>query len=290
MERVNLPSVNGSAEDEGLTGNMSLLSIVEDFFAAFSHLSNLVVYDQPQDVLGSVPDIDGEVVTLTLLPRSRWQTLLNLDVIQVSIARLASCFAYSADLNFSAETSQKSLQKPRRRHPFSYPHFQELIRGSWFRKKDRKRRRRVDRRNQPQLPKVSFQKNCRRNQRREIVGVTSTYDDRRLTSLTDDAFFTFAKSLSPAAVDLEIRSLVTVQDLSIFLNALTQRLKSRRDFEAVQTYLNLFLRVHGEMLIQSTELRSDMEALLLLQRQESSRLLDSISSCLGTLAFVRDTI
>ena len=124
--------------------------------------------------------------------------------------------------------------------------------------------------------------NCRRH--------TSTHDDRRLMSLTDEAFFAFAKSLSPAAVDLEIRSLVTVQDLRIFLNALSQRLKSRRDFEAVQTYLNLFLRVHGEILIQSAELRSDLEALLLLQRQESSRLLDSISSCLGTLAFVRDTI
>lgn len=107
---------------------------------------------------------------------------------------------------------------------------------------------------------------------------------------TDEVFFAFAKSLSPAAVDLEIRSLVAVQDLSLFLNALAQRLKSRRDFEAVQTYLNLFLRVHGEMLIQSTELRGDLEALLLVQKQESSRLLDSISSCLGTLAFVRDTI
>ena len=173
MERVNFPSVNGSAEDEGLTGNISLLSTVEDFFAAVSHLSNLVVHDQPQDVLGSVPDIDDEVVTLTLLPRSRWQTLLNLDVIQVRIARVASCFAYSTDLNFSAETSQKSLQKPRRRHPFSYPHFQELKRASWFRRKERKRRRRVDRKNQPQLPKVSFQKNYHRNQRREIVGVAS---------------------------------------------------------------------------------------------------------------------
>ena len=155
MERVNLPSVNGSAEDEGLTGSMSLSSIVEDFFAAFSHLSNLVVYDQPQDVLGSVPDIDGEVVTLTLLPRSRWQTLLNLDVIQVRIARLVSCFAYSTDLNFSAETSQKSLQKPRRKHPFSYPHFQVLKHGSWSKKKDKKRRRRGDRRKPPQMPKAS---------------------------------------------------------------------------------------------------------------------------------------
>jgi U3 small nucleolar RNA-associated protein 21 len=108
--------------------------------------------------------------------------------------------------------------------------------------------------------------------------------------LPDEAFFTFAKSLSPAAADLEIRSLVTVQDLSIFLCALSQRLKSRRDFEAVQTYLNVFLRMHGEMLVSKPELRNDLDAFLSLQRQESSRLLDSISSCLGTLAFVRDAL
>ena len=28
------------------------------------------------------PQLDGELVTFTLLPRSRWQTLLNLEVIQ----------------------------------------------------------------------------------------------------------------------------------------------------------------------------------------------------------------
>lgn len=268
----------------------SQLPIADVSFAALSHLSSLVVYDQPQDVLGSLPDVDGEVVTLTLLPRSRWQTLLNLDVIQVSIPYHPSFLRIQLILDISAETSQKSLQKPRRRHRSSYPHFQVLKRGSWFKKKDRKRRHRGDRTKPPQMPEASSQTNYYRNQRRAIVCVTSPHDDHRLTSITDEKFFDFAKSLSPAAVDLEIRSLVVVQDLSIFLNALAQRLKSRRDFEAVQTYLNLFLRVHGEMLIQSTELRGDMEALLLLQKQESSRLLDSISSCLGTLAFVRDTI
>ena len=106
----------------------------------------------------------------------------------------------------------------------------------------------------------------------------------------DESFFTFAKSLSPAAADLEIRSLATSQDLSLFLHALSQRLKSHRDFEAVQTYLNLFLRVHGELLVSDHELRTDLEAFLPLQRQESTRLLDSIASCLGTLAFVRDTL
>jgi len=238
MERVNLPSVSGSAEDE-----------------AFSHLSNLVVYDQPQDVLGSVPDIDGEVVTLTLLPRSRWQTLLNLDVIQ-----------------------RRNKPKEPPKAPEKAPFFLPTLPGV-------ETRFVVQEKGQETTPTHRSEKSA--------ATVQSVFSEKLSEEPKEgnyDAFFAFAKSLSPAAVDLEIRSLVTVQDLSIFLNALIQRLKSRRDFEAVQTYLNLFLRVHGEMLIQSTELRGDMEALLLLQKQEGSRLLDSISSCLGTLAFVRDTI
>ena len=48
-------------------------------------LSALVVHDQPEDDnFALMPELEGEVVTLTHLPRSRWQTLLNLDVIQVS--------------------------------------------------------------------------------------------------------------------------------------------------------------------------------------------------------------
>ena len=52
-------------------------------FLALEDLSALVVHDHSQDVSGPMPDLEGEVVTLTHLPRSRWETLLNLDVIQV---------------------------------------------------------------------------------------------------------------------------------------------------------------------------------------------------------------
>lgn len=238
VERVNLPSVSGSAEDEAL-----------------SHLSSLVVYDQHQDVLGTLPDVDSEVVTLTLLPRSRWETLLNLDVIQ-----------------------RRNKPKEPPKAPEKAPFFLPTLPGV-------ETRFVVQEKGQEKTPTRRSDKNA--------ANARSVFSEKLSQEPKEgnyEAFFAFAKSLSPAAVDLEIRSLVTVQDLSIFLNALTQRLKSRCDFEAVQTYLNLFLRVHGEMLVQSTELRGDMEALLLPQKQESSRLLDSISSCLGTLAFVRDTI
>ncbi len=53
-----------------------------DSLLALDALSALTVQDKPADVFSTPPQLDGELVTFTLLPRSRWQTLLNLEVIQ----------------------------------------------------------------------------------------------------------------------------------------------------------------------------------------------------------------
>jgi U3 small nucleolar RNA-associated protein 21 len=106
--------------------------------------------------------------------------------------------------------------------------------------------------------------------------------------LSDEDFFHYAKSLSPAAIDLEIRTLVTIDHLRTFLHALDQRLRSRRDFEVVQTFQNVFLRMHGDVAIANEELLPSLEALRRTQKQESERLFDLIASSLGTLSFIRD--
>ena len=96
--------------------------------------------------------------------------------------------------------------------------------------------------------------------------------------------------LSPAALELELRSLVTIDDLSLFINALSQRLLSHRDFEAVQALQAVFLRMHGEVLIANPELQPKLEGLMKVQRKESQKVLELIASSLGTLGFVRDTL
>jgi hypothetical protein len=55
-------------------------------FLALSALSALTVNDTPTDVFSTPPQLDGELITLTLLPRARWQTLLNLEVIHVRLS------------------------------------------------------------------------------------------------------------------------------------------------------------------------------------------------------------
>ena len=111
-----------------------------------------------------------------------------------------------------------------------------------------------------------------------------------LTCLPDEVFFNYAKMLSPAALDLELRSLVTLDSLTLFINALTQRLVSHRDFEAVQAMQNVFLRMHGDILIANSEMRPELEKLAEVQRKESQRVLELVASSLGTLGFVRDTL
>ena len=106
----------------------------------------------------------------------------------------------------------------------------------------------------------------------------------------DNEFFDYTKTLTPAAVDLEIRSLVTIENLRTFMVALTQRLRSRRDFEAVQTYQSVFLKTHGEVLVENAELLETMEELLSVQKAESERVLDLVTSSLGTLDFVREVL
>lgn len=105
-----------------------------------------------------------------------------------------------------------------------------------------------------------------------------------------DAFFTHLKSLSPSSTDLEIRSLVSLAHLERFLVALTQRLLSHRDFEAVQTYLAMFLRIHGDVLIENWhELGAALRNVKAAQDKESRRLSDMTMYALGTLAFLRST-
>ena len=99
----------------------NLFSLSDDFHSALELLSALTVEDQHQNLFTTPQDLDGDLVTLTLLPRSRWQTLLNLEVIQViSIAIHVLYRLLIIGIHIiSNETNQKSHRNPQNRLPFS---------------------------------------------------------------------------------------------------------------------------------------------------------------------------
>ncbi|CAA7270921.1 unnamed protein product [Cyclocybe aegerita] len=238
---VSLPSMQGDAEDEALEA-----------------LSSLQVSETPVDVFSTPPQLDGELITLTLLPRSRWQTLLNLEVIQ-----------------------QRNKPKEPPKAPEKAPFFLPTLPG-------------VETRFAPPIKEP--EKEAKKSGRRLTTGMNgneSAFYQKLAAEEKDDdydSFFNYAKMLSPAALDLEIRSLTTLDSLSLFINALTQRLRSHRDFEAVQAMQNVFLRIHAEVLMANPEMLSDLDNLTEVQQKESRRVLELIASSLGTLGFVRDTL
>ena len=55
--------------------------------------------------------------------------------------------------------------------------------------------------------------------------------------------------------------------------------------------MKVFLQVHGEVLIENgEELGEAMRELEVVHRKESQRVLELVTSSLGTLGFVRDTL
>ncbi len=56
---------------------------------------------------------------------------------------------------------------------------------------------------------------------------------------------------------MDTREPETVDERTLFIKALTSRLKMKRDYELVQAWMNVFLRLHGDDLL--TSLRSSTQ-------------------------------
>jgi len=115
-----LPSLQGIAEDEG-NYLFDFALVVLTKVTALDGLSPLSLQNRPPaDVFSTPPKLEGDLITLTLLPRSRWQTLLKLEVIQVGF-NLAFCLA-SADIMYVQQRNKpKEPPKAPEKAPFFLP-------------------------------------------------------------------------------------------------------------------------------------------------------------------------
>lgn len=117
-----------------------------------------------------------------------------------------------------------------------------------------------------------------------------------------EPFIEHLKSLTPAKADLEIRSLnPRVQEgrseLSTFIAALTSRLELKRDFELVNAWMSVFLRIHADTVVQCSEQmageHSSLRDALVLwsqkQEQEGKRLSRLVGYSRGVAGFLRSS-
>jgi U3 small nucleolar RNA-associated protein 21 len=121
-------------------------------------------------------------------------------------------------------------------------------------------------------------------------------------------FIDYFKSLSPGKIDLEIRSL-NIQllpdgycELVSFVNALTERLRLRKDFELANAWMAVVLKVHSDLIWGDGDLSSaasdkDLVGALRTalmgwkqeQESEARRLSELMGYCRGIVGFLRSS-
>lgn len=110
-------------------------------------------------------------------------------------------------------------------------------------------------------------------------------------------FVDHLKSLPPAQADLELRSLAPDRgELALFVCAMTSRLRARRDYELVQAWMTVFLRLHGSTAVETDadedgdldDFASALAEWRAVQEQERSRLDALVGYCSGVVGFLRN--
>ncbi|PYH40232.1 rRNA-processing protein UTP21 [Aspergillus saccharolyticus JOP 1030-1] len=242
--------------------------------AAFCEEKEQVEGDGP---LPTVDQLSGNMVTLSVVPKSKWQTFLHLNLIK-------------------ERNKPKEAPKAPVKAPFFLPsHFESSTAAT-----DTTRKSEVTVAERSRISKI---------QRSGESGITSSKFTNLLqaghVSNDFDPFIEHLKSLAPAKADLEIRSLGPQRqagrsELSIFVVALTYRLNQRRDFELVNAWMAVFLRVHADSVADCSKSDGDdgddsdplRRALLVwsrAQRREAQRLAELVGYCRGVVGFMRST-
>jgi U3 small nucleolar RNA-associated protein 21 len=184
--------------------------------------------DENEDITPStIGQLSADLVTLSLVPKARWQTLLHLDTVR-------------------ARNKPKEPPKKPEATPFFLPTLMDNTTSE----------------NPPLLP-VATKEPASRISRiaNPAAAATTTFTSLLQTySQTADPEppLRYLSSLAPSAADMAIRTLDPAPpytELVLFIRLLTARLKQRRDYELVQTWMAVVLRCHTSVVAESSEIR-----------------------------------
>ena len=208
--------------------------------------------------------LSEDLLTLSLLPKSRWQTLLHLDDIRARNKPIEPPKApEKAPFFLSSALSAAGPLKPTT----------DLANGS---------NHTLER---SHITKIQH----------SLVSNDSVFS-RLLASFADNLdpdasnVMSHLTGLSPSQMDLEIRSL-TLPELVPFVTALTARLRQKKDFEVVNSFMACFLRMHGDVVQDpgAGELKMAMRMWNQVMRKEEERLGDLVGYCKGVVEFLRSS-
>ncbi|KAJ2835623.1 rRNA-processing protein utp21 [Coemansia sp. 'formosensis'] len=229
LRQIN-PNIETTADDAALLALPTTAGLSADDDEQLAELA-----DEPEGVYLAAEQLTDNMVTLSSLPKSKWQTLLNLATI-------------------------KKRNKPEMapKAPELAPFFLPTVPGT-----------------EPRFDLEAKTDESEKPVERSRISTASAVSGlaralyRAQETLAYAAVFDYLKELNPSAIDLELRTLPVDDDLravKAFVQACTAHLRSKRDFELVQAYLQVFLNVFGDIIKANAE---ELEHLLVELRKES---------------------
>jgi U3 small nucleolar RNA-associated protein 21 len=214
----------------------------------------------------TVPIMDQlseKITTLSLVPKSRWQTLLHLDVIR-------------------ARNKPKEAPKAPEKAPFFLPSLGQDKAAT------------ADNALAPLTQEPSSRISSSALASRSSAA-SSTNEFTKLLALAADTsehtpLLAYLSSLPPSAADIAIRTLDTTEpytELRTFIQSLTARLKERRDYELIQAWMSVFLRLHGDVVVKEASLIGELKKWQEEAKRERERVGGLVGYSVGVVGWVR---
>ncbi|XP_059651888.1 U3 small nucleolar RNA-associated protein 21 homolog [Cornus florida] len=223
-----------------------------------------------------IPDL----VTLSLLPKSQWQSLINLDLIKAR---------------------NKPIEPPKKpeKGPFFLPSIPSLSGEILFKP----------------IESVNEEKDTQGNElekgRRKADSLASRFL-QLLQSSSDlknfSAFTDYLKSLSSSTLDMELRMLQIIDDdnddgddeqeankrpelhfIELLLDYFIHEISCRNNFEFIQAIVRLFLKIHGETVRRQSNLQDKARKLLEIQSAVWQKVDRSFQSARCMVAFLSNS-
>lgn len=222
--------------------------------------------DQEQDET-TVPIMDQlseGITTLSLVPKAQWQTLLHLDIIR-------------------ARNKPKEAPKAPEKAPFFLPSLSNDHPGAT----DTKALTSAD-----EGPKSRITSSALAS--KSAASASTNAFTRHLDNAARTGDYTtllsYLSSLPPSAADLAIRTLDTMPpctELHTFMKALTARLEERKDYELVQAWMSVFLRLHGDVIAKDEDLIAELRKWQEEAKRERDRVGGLVGYSAGVVGWVR---
>lgn len=213
------------------------------------------------DDMSEFEQLHQNLLTLSIVPSSRWQTLLNLDQVR---------------------QRNKPIQPPEK--PKAAPFFlgSSLTNGNGLATDTGSAIKAVDDTERSRITRLAA--DSQRSHQSQMSNLLEQFGSD--TGRDPTLIAQHLAALPPSAADLEIRSL-TLDEMPLFIRALTEQLRLRKYFELVNTWMNVFLKLHGDFVSEVAALSAAVSAWRVAMESEEKRLSQLVGYTRGVVDFLR---